>query len=128
MRTRTYSADVKRETVEELLAGEKRVSQICRERGSDEKTLQRWRQAYEEDGEAAWVTRESRLRRLGRLQSRGRRRFLVDLRGQGQPQARPDQVGIGQNASVGKTRFAPIPVEDLRPAVLVAQEPRRDSP
>lgn len=56
MRTVTYSADVKRETIEDLLSGQKRASQICRERGIDVTTLRRWRLAYEEHGETAWTT------------------------------------------------------------------------
>jgi transposase-like protein len=56
MRTVTYSADFRRETIEELLSGQKRASQICRERGIDVTTLRRWRLAYEEHGEAAWST------------------------------------------------------------------------
>lgn len=56
MRTGTYSAEFKRETVEELISGEKKQSQICRERGIDVTTLRRWRLAYEEHGEAAWAT------------------------------------------------------------------------
>lgn len=54
MRTVTYSADFRRETVEELVSGEKRASQICRDRGIDVTTLRRWRIAFEEQGEAAW--------------------------------------------------------------------------
>ncbi len=56
MGTGTYRADFKRQTVEELLAGEKRAVQICRERGIDVTTLRRWRQDYERHGEAAWTT------------------------------------------------------------------------
>ena len=56
MRTVIYSAEFKRETVEELIAGQKRASQICRDRGIDVTTLRRWRLAYEEQGEAAWTT------------------------------------------------------------------------
>lgn len=55
MRAVTYSAEFKRETIEELLAGEKRASQICRDRGIDATTLRRWRMAYAERGEAAWT-------------------------------------------------------------------------
>src|SRR5579885_2900669 len=51
-----YSADFKRATVEDVLAGEKRISQICRERGVDQKTLRRWRQDYEQKGPDAWTT------------------------------------------------------------------------
>jgi len=56
MRTVTYSVNFRRETVEELTSGQKRASQICRERGIDVTTLRRWRLAYEEHGEAAWTT------------------------------------------------------------------------
>lgn len=74
MRTVTYSAEFKRETVDELLAGEKRASQICRERGIDFTTLRRWRQAYAEHGEAAWspgrveeTSAEAKIAQLERL-------------------------------------------------------------
>lgn len=56
MRSVSYSVDFKRETVEELLSGEKKQSQICRERGIDVTTLRRWRIAYAEQGETAWTT------------------------------------------------------------------------
>lgn len=55
MRAVTYSTEFKRETVEELLSGVKRASQICRDRGIDVTTLRRWRIAYTERGEAAWT-------------------------------------------------------------------------
>src|SRR3989442_5207495 len=38
-----YSAEFKQATIQELLVGEKRASQICRERRIDETTLRRWR-------------------------------------------------------------------------------------
>lgn len=50
-----YSAEFKHATIQELLVGEKRASQICRERRVDETTLRRWRLEYEEHGPAAWV-------------------------------------------------------------------------
>lgn len=56
MTTVKYSAEFKRATVDDVLAGEKRISQICRERGIDQKTLRRWRQDYERKGPDAWVT------------------------------------------------------------------------
>ncbi len=55
MATPRYSAEFKRATVNDVLAGEKRISQICRERGIDEKTLRRWRQEYEQKGLDAWT-------------------------------------------------------------------------
>ena len=49
-----YSAEFKQATIQELLAGETRASQICRERRIDETTLRRWRLEYEERGAVAW--------------------------------------------------------------------------
>jgi len=56
MTTPKYSAEFKRAVVHDVLAGEKRISQICRERGIDEKTLRRWRSEYEHQGPEAWTT------------------------------------------------------------------------
>jgi transposase len=54
-RTPTYNAEFKRETIQELLLGEKRASQICRDRGIDVTTLRRWRLEYEEKGADGWT-------------------------------------------------------------------------
>ena len=69
-----YNAAFKRATVEDVLAGEKRISQICRERGIDEKTLRRWRRDYEQNGPDAWTIRpmgtgstEEKIAQLERL-------------------------------------------------------------
>jgi transposase len=51
-----YSAEFKQAALQELVAGAKRPSQICRERRIDETTLRRWRLEYEEHGAAAWST------------------------------------------------------------------------
>ncbi len=56
MKTPVYSVEFKRVTIDELLLGEKRASQICRERGIDVTTLRRWRQEYEQKGADAWTT------------------------------------------------------------------------
>ena len=56
MKSPTYSAEFKRETIQELLVGEKRASQICRDRGIDVTTLRRWRLEYEEKGADGWTT------------------------------------------------------------------------
>lgn len=55
MKSPTYSAEFKRETIQELLLGEKRASQICRDRGIDVTTLRRWRLEYEEKGADGWT-------------------------------------------------------------------------
>jgi transposase-like protein len=49
-----YNAEFKQATLQELLAGQKRPGQICRERRIDETTLRRWRLEYEEHGASAW--------------------------------------------------------------------------
>lgn len=49
-----YDAEFKRTVIDELLGGQKRAAQICRERRIDITTLRRWRQEYEQRGSAAW--------------------------------------------------------------------------
>jgi transposase-like protein len=49
-----YSAEFKQAALQELVSGEKRPDQICRERRIDSTTLRRWRLEYEEQGAAAW--------------------------------------------------------------------------
>jgi transposase len=56
MKSPTYSAEFKRETIQELLLGDKRASQICRDRGIDVTTLRRWRLEYQEKGVEGWST------------------------------------------------------------------------
>jgi transposase-like protein len=72
VRTRAYSAEFKQATVEELLSGQKRPSQICREREIDVTTLRRWRIEYEERGAVAWTkastpTAEQKVAELERV-------------------------------------------------------------
>jgi transposase-like protein len=55
MGSQRYSTEFKQTAVEDLLAGAKRPSQICRERGIDFTTLRRWRQEYTAQGVAAWT-------------------------------------------------------------------------
>lgn len=70
---RTYDAEFKQAVVAELLAGDKRAVQICRERRIDVQTLRRWRHEYEQVGLAAWQqpaaspTLETRVADLERL-------------------------------------------------------------
>ena len=40
--------------VHQLLTGEKGVAQLCREHQLSETLVRRWREPYEQDGEAAW--------------------------------------------------------------------------
>lgn len=50
-----YTAAFKQATITEMVAREKRLMQICRERRIDETRLRRWRQEYDERGAVAWV-------------------------------------------------------------------------
>lgn len=72
VRTRVYGAEFKLATVEELLSGQKRASQICREREIDVTTLRRWRSEHEERGATAWTrpvapTTEDKIAELERV-------------------------------------------------------------
>ena len=49
-----YTAEFKQATLAEVVAGEKGLTRICRERRIDQTTLRRWRLEYEERGAAAW--------------------------------------------------------------------------
>ncbi len=51
---RTFEREFKLAVVRQLLGGEKRAAQICREHGLSATLLQRWKQQYEQHGEEAW--------------------------------------------------------------------------
>ncbi len=52
---RTFAPDVKREICRQLVSGEKRLAQICREQGLAESVVIRWRKAYQQRGEQAFA-------------------------------------------------------------------------
>lgn len=53
---RTFAPEIKREICRQLVSGEKRLAQICREHGLAESVVIRWRKAYQQRGEQAFTT------------------------------------------------------------------------
>jgi transposase-like protein len=53
-RGRIFTREFKREAVREVVSGEKRPAQVCRERTLAERLLLRWRREVAERGEAAF--------------------------------------------------------------------------
>jgi transposase-like protein len=51
---RSFDREFKLQVVRQLLAGEKRLSQLCREHQLSETLVRRWKEQYEQQGEAAW--------------------------------------------------------------------------
>ena len=54
-RGRVFSREFKLSVVRQVVSGEKRAAQICREHGLGESLLLRWRREYEARGEAAFT-------------------------------------------------------------------------
>ncbi len=54
MMKRTFSREFKLQVVRQLVSGEKRFAQLCREHGLCQTLLRRWRDQYEAHGENAW--------------------------------------------------------------------------
>lgn len=51
---RTFDREFKLQVVRQLLGGEKRLSQLCREHQLSATLVRRWQEQYARDGEAAW--------------------------------------------------------------------------
>ena len=73
-RGRFHSREFKLTVVRQVVSGEKRPAQICREHGIAERLLLRWRREYEARGEAAFAppaAHEPRVleRRVAELES-----------------------------------------------------------
>lgn len=51
---RSFDREFKLQVVRQLLSGEKRLSQLCREHQLCETLVRRWKEQYEQQGEAAW--------------------------------------------------------------------------
>jgi transposase-like protein len=58
MRQRYHSREFKLECVRQVISGEKRPSQLCREHSLAESVLLRWRREYENRGEAAFTDKQ----------------------------------------------------------------------
>jgi len=65
MQKRTFSREFKLEVARQLLTGEKRVSQVCREHAHCQTLVRRWREQYEKDGENAWLSPEATVGATG---------------------------------------------------------------
>ena len=51
---RTFTREFKRQIASQALAGEKGMAQLCREYGLCQTLVRRWREQYQQLGEAAW--------------------------------------------------------------------------
>jgi transposase-like protein len=51
---RSFDREFKLQVVHQLLTGEKRISQLCREHQLSETLVRRWKEQYECDGGATW--------------------------------------------------------------------------
>jgi transposase-like protein len=52
---RVYSRDFKLSVARQLVSGQKRLSQVCREHSICESVVRRWQLQYESRGENAWT-------------------------------------------------------------------------
>ena len=72
MQKRVHSREFKLDIVRQVITGQKRPAQVCREYGLAESVLSRWRKEYQERGEAAFqppqadgpTTQEQRIAEL----------------------------------------------------------------
>jgi transposase-like protein len=58
MTKRSFSREFKLQVVRQLVSGEKRFAQLCREHNLCQTLLRRWRDQYDQRGENAWLDRE----------------------------------------------------------------------
>ncbi len=58
MKRRVHSREFKLEVVRQVMNGEKRPAQICREHNLANSVLDRWRKEYEQCGEAAFTEKQ----------------------------------------------------------------------
>jgi transposase len=61
MTKRTFTREFKLQIVRQLVTGEKRISQVCREHNLCQTLVRNWRQQYEKEGEQAWLDQEQAL-------------------------------------------------------------------
>jgi len=59
MKKRVFSREFKLEVVRQLVSGQKRLAQLCREHSLCDTLVRRWREQYERDGEHAWLGQEA---------------------------------------------------------------------
>src|SRR5712692_8831324 len=58
MKRRVHSRELKLEVARQVVNGEKRPTQVCREHNLSNSVLDRWRKAYEQRAEAAFTEKE----------------------------------------------------------------------
>jgi len=58
---RSFTREFKLTVVRQLISGEKRMAQVCREHNLHENVVRRWRVQYERLGAEAWVERPNRV-------------------------------------------------------------------
>jgi transposase len=51
---RSFDREFKLQVIRQLHSGERRLAQLCREYDLSESLIRRWKEQYEQDGEAAW--------------------------------------------------------------------------
>ncbi len=59
MQKRNHRREFKLEVARQVATGQKRPAQACREYGLADSVLSRWRKAYHERGEAAFLPQQS---------------------------------------------------------------------
>lgn len=58
MTRRTFTREFKLSVARQLVTGEKRISQVCREHSLCQTLVRKWREQYEQQGENAWVNQD----------------------------------------------------------------------
>ena len=61
MAKRSFSREFKLQVVRQLVSGEKRLAQICREYGLCQTLVRRWREQYDAAGENAWMSSQETM-------------------------------------------------------------------
>jgi transposase len=56
---RSFSREFKLQVVRQLVSGEKRFAQLCREHNLCQTLLRRWREQYDQRGENAWLDQDA---------------------------------------------------------------------
>jgi transposase len=59
MTKRSFSREFKLQVVRQLVSGEKRFAQLCREHGLCQSLLRRWQEQYEQQGDNAWLHQDA---------------------------------------------------------------------
>ena len=55
---RSFSREFKLQVARQLVTGERRLAQVCREHALCQTLVRRWREQYEREGENAWLAEQ----------------------------------------------------------------------